>query len=153
MAEETIKLPLELKTRIKDALEPMHPEKVVLFGSRAWGQPTADSDIDLYVVTRDDFMPTTWRQKRDIVRAVARDGISALDRPAQDYMTRAVVTCGQQETIHDVMQKMTAGRFRHLPVLEDDKLIGIVSIGDVVKRRIADVEQEARDMRDYIATA
>ena len=71
MAEETIKLPSELKTRIRDALEPLRPEKVILFGSRAWGQPTADSDIDLYVVTRDDFMPASWRQKRDIVRAVS----------------------------------------------------------------------------------
>ena len=51
------------------------------------------------------------------------------------------------------MQRMTAGRFRHLPVVEDGTLIGIISIGDVVKRRIAEVEQEARDMRDYIATA
>lgn len=91
--------------------------------------------------------------ERDIVRAVAHDGIAALDRSAKDYMTKDVVICGRQETIHDVMQKMTAGRFRHLPVVEDGTLIGIISIGDVVKRRIAEVEQEARDMRDYIATA
>jgi len=91
--------------------------------------------------------------ERDIVRAVARDGIAALERPAKDYMTRKVVVCGHQETIHDVMQKMTAGRFRHLPVVENGKIVGIVSIGDVVKRRIAEVEQEARDMREYIATA
>jgi CBS domain-containing protein len=91
--------------------------------------------------------------ERDIVRAVAHDGIVALERPARDYMTRKVVTCGQHETINDVMQKMTAGRFRHLPVVENGKLVGIVSIGDVVKRRIAEVEQEAREMRDYIAHA
>jgi predicted nucleotidyltransferase len=60
-----------LQTRIRDALTPLHPEKVILLGSYAWGRPTEDSDIDLYVVTQDDFMPATWRQKRDIVRAVS----------------------------------------------------------------------------------
>lgn len=71
MTAEMMKLPDELETRIRDALEPLHPEKVILFGSRAWGQPTVDSDIDLYVVTQDDFLPGTWRQKRDIVRGVS----------------------------------------------------------------------------------
>jgi len=61
----------ELKTRIRDALVPLRPERVILFGSHAWGRPTEDSDIDLYVVTQDDFMPATWRQKRDVVRAVS----------------------------------------------------------------------------------
>ena len=61
----------ELETRIRDALAPLHPEKVILFGSYAWGQPTQDSDIDLYVVTQDEFLPSTWRQKRDIVRSVS----------------------------------------------------------------------------------
>ena len=71
MTAEMMKLPDELETRIRDALEPLHPEKVILFGSRAWGQPTMDSDIDLYVVTQDDFLPGTWKQKRDIVRGVS----------------------------------------------------------------------------------
>jgi len=66
-----MKLSDELETQIRKALEPMHPEKVILFGSYAWGRPTDDSDIDLYVVTQDDFIPATWRQKRDIVRAVS----------------------------------------------------------------------------------
>ncbi len=61
----------ELKKQISDALRPLHPEAVILFGSYAWGQPTEDSDIDLYVVTQDDFVPATWRQKRDIVRQVS----------------------------------------------------------------------------------
>lgn len=60
-----------MKNQISDALRPLHPETVILFGSYAWGQPTEDSDIDLYVVTRDDFVPSTWRQKRDIVRRVS----------------------------------------------------------------------------------
>ena len=71
MARDTIKLTEGLETRIKDALAPLGPMKVILFGARAWGRPTEDSDIDLYVVTRDDFVPATWRQKREIVRAVS----------------------------------------------------------------------------------
>jgi uncharacterized protein len=71
MATNAVKLSGELETRIKDALTPLRPEMVILFGSHAWGRPTADSDIDLYVVTQDDFLPATWRQKRDIVRTVS----------------------------------------------------------------------------------
>jgi len=71
MTTNTIKFLDELETRIRDALAPLHPEKVILFGSCAWGQPTEDSDIDLYVVTHDDVLPATWREKRDIVRAVS----------------------------------------------------------------------------------
>jgi CBS domain-containing protein len=91
--------------------------------------------------------------ERDIVRAVARDGTGALEKSAGTYMTERVVTCTRDDTINDVMQKMTAGRFRHLPVVEDGALLGIVSIGDVVKRRIAEVEREASEMRNYIAMA
>ncbi len=71
MAIGTIKLSGELETQIKDALKPLRPERVILFGSYAWGRPTEDSDIDLYVVTQDDFTPATWREKRDIVRSVS----------------------------------------------------------------------------------
>src|SRR3989337_1019222 len=71
MATNTIKLSDQLEARIRDALAPLHPEKVILFGSYAWGQPTEDSDIDLYVVTQDDFVPSTWRQRRDIVRSIS----------------------------------------------------------------------------------
>lgn len=71
MAEDVEKLWDELKDQISDALKASHPEKVILFGSYAWGRPTEDSDIDLYVVTQDDFVPSTWRQKRDIVRSIS----------------------------------------------------------------------------------
>lgn len=91
--------------------------------------------------------------ERDVVRAVAAEGPAALQKRATDYMTTKVVTCRLEDTINDVMHKMTAGRFRHLPVVEDGKLAGIVSIGDVVKRRIEDVEREAEQIREYIATA
>ena len=71
MAQEAITLSHELKHQISEALKSSHPEKVILFGSYAWGHPTEDSDIDLYVVTQDDFVPATWRQKRDIVRRIS----------------------------------------------------------------------------------
>ena len=68
-------------------------------------------------------------------------------------MSAKVTVCALDDTINDVMQMMTAGRFRHVPVVEDSKLVGIISIGDVVKRRIEDVEREAEQIREYIATA
>ncbi len=71
MSEDATRLPDELKQQISQALKPVHPEKVILFGSYAWGNPTEDSDIDLYVVTSDNFMPSTWRQRRDIVRNIS----------------------------------------------------------------------------------
>ena len=91
--------------------------------------------------------------ERDIVRAVAKHGGDGLAMLAADWMTAKVVTCDLEDTIHDVMQKMTTGRFRHLPVVKHGKLAGIISIGDVVKRRIEEVEREADQIRQYIATA
>ncbi len=91
--------------------------------------------------------------ERDIVRALASHGSEALRKLAADCMTARVVTCRPEDTINDVMHKMTSGRFRHLPVVEDGRLGGIVSIGDIVKRRIEEVEREAEQIREYIATA
>lgn len=91
--------------------------------------------------------------ERDIVRAMAGSGAEAFASPIGSIMTRAVVTCTESETINEVMTRMTRGRFRHLPVTVDGRLAGIISIGDVVKARIEQVEREAEDMRAYIATA
>jgi CBS domain-containing protein len=91
--------------------------------------------------------------ERDIVKAIALRGIGILDDPASSIMTRDVVTCSERETINEVMSRMTRGRFRHLPVIEGGRLAGIVSIGDVVKARIEEVEHEADELRTYIATA
>lgn len=91
--------------------------------------------------------------ERDVMRALAQEGASAFDAPISRYMTAKVTTCTRATTIEEVMELMTEGRFRHLPVVEDGHLAGVVSIGDVVKRRIATVEAEHQAMRDYIATA
>ena len=91
--------------------------------------------------------------ERDLVRAVAKHGGGALAMRAAEWMTPKVITCRPEDTIDDVMHQMTKGRFRHLPVVKHGKLAGIVSIGDVVKRRIEEVEREAAQIREYIATA
>jgi CBS domain-containing protein len=91
--------------------------------------------------------------ERDIVRALAAHGANALGLPLTDVMTRKVVTCTRADTIAELMERMTGGKFRHLPVIEDDRLVGIISIGDVVKMRLMEMEHEQNAMRDYIQTA
>jgi CBS domain-containing protein len=91
--------------------------------------------------------------ERDIVRALAELGASALTTPLAQVMTRKVVTCGEAETVGAIMERMTTGKFRHVPVLEQDQLVGIVSIGDVVKHRLSEIEHESAALRDYIQTA
>ena len=90
--------------------------------------------------------------ERDIVRALASGGTGVLSRSAGDFMTRGVVTCSEEDTVAELMEQMTDGRFRHVPVVTDGKLAGIVSIGDVVKERVNEAEREAEAMRSYIAT-
>ncbi len=89
--------------------------------------------------------------ERDIVRALAGEGASALDRRAVDYMTRDIEVATEDQTSTQVLERMTMRRFRHMPVVRGDRLVGIVSIGDVVKHRIAQAEDEAESMRNYIA--
>jgi CBS domain-containing protein len=91
--------------------------------------------------------------ERDVVRAVADFSVTALARPVSAYMTRAVATCTEQDTIEEIMEMMTIGRFRHVPVLENGMVTGIVSIGDVVKNRIEETVQEAMSLRQYISAA
>jgi CBS domain-containing protein len=91
--------------------------------------------------------------ERDVVRAVADASVSALARPVSAFMTRAVATCCEQDTIEELMEMMTVGRFRHVPVIDNDRLTGIISIGDVVKTRIAETVQEAASLREYITAA
>ncbi len=90
--------------------------------------------------------------ERDIVRILAGHGAAVLDEPVSQHMTREVVTCTAHTTVNRLMEEMTSHRFRHVPVVEGGKLSGIVSIGDVVKLRIAQCELEAASMREYIAT-
>jgi CBS domain-containing protein len=91
--------------------------------------------------------------ERDIVRALAERGAEALGEPVSRTMTRNVSTCTEKETISSIMERMTEGKFRHLPVVEQGRLVGIVSIGDVVKHRVREMEQDSAAMHDYILSA
>ena len=89
--------------------------------------------------------------ERDIVRAVSEQGAGALALPVGQVMTRDVATCGEDDTVASIMERMTAGRFRHMPVVANGRLVGLISIGDVVKLRVEEIEGESQAMRDYIA--
>jgi CBS domain-containing protein len=88
--------------------------------------------------------------ERDIVRVLAEHGPTALNQPVGQVMTRDVKTCSEDDTIGGLMSRMTTGKFRHMPVVEQGRLIGIVSIGDVVKNRVEEIEHEAEALRDYV---
>ncbi len=91
--------------------------------------------------------------ERDIVRVLGQRGAAVLDEPVSEVMTRKVVSCREKDTVAEIMERMTAGKFRHLPVIEGDRIIGLISIGDVVKWRVMEFEREQEALHDYIKTA
>jgi len=113
----------------------------------------AQHRIGAVVVTGADDKIVGILSERDIVRVVGEQGAQALSQPISEAMSTSVKVCGERHTVNEVMGIMTRGRFRHLPVEHEGRLVGIVSIGDVVKQRIEDVEREAEEIRNYIATA
>ena len=113
----------------------------------------AEHRIGALVITTSERKIVGILSERDIVRVIGKQGAGALDLRVRDVMTAKVNTCNESHSVNAVMEIMTRGRFRHLPVERAGRLDGIVSIGDVVKRRIEDVEREAAEIRAYIATA
>lgn len=109
--------------------------------------------IGALVVTRGDDRIAGILSERDIVRIIGEEGAAALDLPVSKAMTASVEICHENNTAMELMEIMTKGRFRHLPVEKNGRLDGIISIGDVVKQRIEEVVREAEEMKTYIATA
>ncbi|MEQ8831855.1 MAG: CBS domain-containing protein [Alphaproteobacteria bacterium] len=112
----------------------------------------AQNKIGAVVVTEDKDRVVGILSERDIVRGLAARGASVMTQRVADLMTAPVETCTPSDAADDVMRRMSEGRFRHMPVTEGMKLVGVISIGDVVKNRINTLEQEASAMRDYITT-
>ncbi|MCC6889056.1 MAG: CBS domain-containing protein [Hyphomicrobiales bacterium] len=113
----------------------------------------AERRIGALVVLGADQRVIGILSERDVVRALAEHGSGALQQPLAQSMTREVVTCSETDTVGAIMERMTHGRFRHVPVIEQDRLVGIISIGDVVKRRLSEMETESEALRDYIQSA
>jgi CBS domain-containing protein len=107
--------------------------------------------IGALVVSDGDDSVDGILSERDIVAALADDGGLLLSRPVAEVMTRTVLTCEPQDTVAELMSEMTNRRIRHFPVVEDGKLCGIISIGDVVKSRLDEIEFEASSLRSFIA--
>lgn len=110
----------------------------------------AERRIGAVVVLGADHRMVGILSERDIVRVLAERGPTALNEPVSQSMTRDVKTCSEDDTIEGLMSRMTTGKFRHMPVVEQGRLIGIVSIGDVVKNRVEEIEHESEALRDYV---
>ncbi|WP_332682319.1 CBS domain-containing protein [Bosea sp. (in: a-proteobacteria)] len=123
---------------------------------RTLGEATrtlAERRIGAVVVTGADGGLLGILSERDIIKALGTGGGEALAQPVSRAMTAKVVTCRLETSIDELMEIMTSGRFRHVPVMEGGRVAGIVSIGDIVKHRVAEIEAESKAMRDYIAMA
>ncbi len=113
----------------------------------------AERGIGAVIITGGDGEVLGILSERDIVRAIGRNGVGVMEDAVSKHMTTKVVTASMEDAIDHVMEQMTAGRFRHLPVVHNGRLSGVVSIGDVVKHRLELIESEHRALREYIATA
>jgi len=109
--------------------------------------------IGAVIVSRDGAIVDGILSERDIVRALGTKGVAILDLQAQDLMTATVVACHPDDTAISVMERMTDGRFRHMPVIEGDHMVGVISIGDVVKARIAEIQTENAALTDMISNS
>ena len=90
--------------------------------------------------------------ERDIIRGLSKYGEKVLDMPSKALMTKNVITSGLDSHIHELMREMTNSRIRHMPIVEDEKLVGLISIGDVVKNRVEELQAEGDMLREYIAS-
>ena len=110
----------------------------------------ADKRIGTVVVSEDGKVALGILSERDIVRELAQSGSSCLSRLVSDYMTRDVVTCNSRSAVSEVLSKMTEGRFRHMPVVEEGVMVGMISIGDLVAAQIAELSMEKEALQGMI---
>jgi CBS domain-containing protein len=109
--------------------------------------------IGAVIVSRDGAIVDGILSVRDVVRALCTQGVECLSAQVQDLMTAEVIGCHPEDTVNSVMEKMTDGRFRHMPVIEDNKMIGVISIGDAVKARISEISEENSALTGMIANS
>jgi CBS domain-containing protein len=120
---------------------------------RAVIEVLARNRIGAVIVSHDGEIVDGILSERDIVRALGTKGLGTLDQQVQDLMTAEVIGCHPEDTAISVMEKMTEGRFRHMPVIDANRMIGVISIGDVVKARINEVQAENAALTDMISNS
>ena len=113
----------------------------------------AERGIGALVVLGADQRVIGILSERDVIRALAERGAGALTDPLARVMTRKISTCTQSDAVNSIMEQMTADKFRHVPVVEEERLVGIVSIGDVVKHTLMGMKLESEALHDYIQTS
>lgn len=127
-----------LQSKGSSSVETIHPNKLVSDAAHV----LSDKKIGSLVVSADGTVPEGILSERDIVREIGRRGAGCLSETVAEMMTTKVVTASKSDKADEVLAKMTKGRFRHMPVVESGKLIGIVTLGDVVKYRLSEVSME-----------
>ena len=127
-----------LKSKSDDTVVTVPPGTLVSQAAKI----LAEHKIGTVVVSSDGSVAEGILSERDVVRALARQGGAILQKPVDAFMTRKLVTCMRDESADDALAKMTSGRFRHMPVVEEDRLVGLITLGDVVKARLAELAME-----------
>lgn len=127
-----------LKSKAKAGVVTISPEAPVADAAKL----LAEKGIGTVVVSSDDETALGILSERDIVRELGKSGSGCLSCQVKDYMTSKLVTCTSHSNVEEVLQQMTDGRFRHMPVIEEGKMVGLISLGDVVKAKLAEVAME-----------
>ncbi len=139
---------------VKSILKSKDIAEIVTIGPEATMEAAAkllsEHGIGTVVVSSDKKTALGILSERDIVRQLAKVGAVCLEHKVEDYMTRKLVTCVQDSNVQDALSQMTEGRFRHMPVVEDGVLVGIISLGDVVKAQLAEVAMEKTALEGMI---
>jgi CBS domain-containing protein len=135
-----------LKSKADDGVVTVEPNTPVSEAAKI----LAERRIGTVVISKDGQSADGILSERDIVRELARKGGSCLTAAVSEYMTSKLVTCTREDKADDVLTKMTEGRFRHMPVVEDGKLIGLITLGDVVKARLSQLAMENEALEGMI---
>lgn len=135
-----------LKSKSSDAVMTATPDLKIAEAAKL----LSEKRIGTLVISEDGKVPLGILSERDIVRELGRQGGECLNHSVKSLMTKELVTCGREDRADRILQQMTEGRFRHMPVLEDGKMIGLISLGDVVKARLSEVSMEKDALQDMI---
>lgn len=139
--------------KVKDILAKKPPGVITISPDQsllAAGKLLAEHNIGVLIAVDSNALPVGILSERDIIRSLARNGAAALENAVSSAMTKAIITATPDDNLASLSSTMTEQRFRHVPIVEGDALVGIVSIGDIVKAQLSYFEGEARALQTYI---